>query len=142
MNVDVTDYYTNGAKDPFGKPTIMSIYERAYGIHYGDKNLDGGGTGAEAMEAISGEETHSVHTFGFTWGFIPWQQHQYTEDEWNDIKKIAFKAENQLRESPQAGTSVRTMELSRRPLTPMEILRLRTQTNKELIGLRKSMSTQ
>jgi len=83
VNVDVTDYYTNGAKDPFGKPTIMSIYERAYGIHYGDKNLDGGGTGAEAMEAISGEETHSVHTFGFTWGFIPWQQHQYTEDEWN-----------------------------------------------------------
>ncbi len=87
VNVDVTDYYTNGAKDPFGKPTIMSIYERAYGIHYGDKNLDDGGTGAEAMEAISGEETHSVHTFGFTWGFTPWQQHQYTEDEWNDIKK-------------------------------------------------------
>jgi hypothetical protein len=57
VNVDVTDYYTNGAKDPFGKPTIMSIYERAYGIHYGDKNLDDGGTGAEAMEAISGEET-------------------------------------------------------------------------------------
>ena len=89
VNVDVTDYYTNGAKDPFGKPTIMSIYERAYGIHYGDKNLDGGGTGAEAMEAISGEETHSVHTFGFTWGFIPWQQHQYTEDEWNGIKNSA-----------------------------------------------------
>ena len=89
VNVDVTDYYTNGAKDPFGKPTIMSIYERAYGIHYGDKNLDDGGTGAEAMEAISGEETHSVHTFGFTWGFIPWQQHQYTEDEWNDIKNSA-----------------------------------------------------
>jgi hypothetical protein len=41
------------------------------------------------MEAISGEETHSVHTFGFTWGFIPWQQHQYTEDEWNDIKNSA-----------------------------------------------------
>ena len=39
------------------------------------------------------------------------------------------------------GTSVRTMELSRRPLTPMEILRLRTQTNKELIGLRKSVYT-
>ena len=89
VNVDVTDYYTNGAKDPFGKPTIMSIYERAYGIHYGDKNLDDGGTGAETMEAISGEETHSVHTFGFTWGFIPWQQHQYTEDEWNDIKNSA-----------------------------------------------------
>ena len=89
VNVDVTDYYTNGAKDPFGKPTIMSIYERAYGIHYGDKNLDDGGTGAEAMEAISGEETRSVHTFGFTWGFIPRQQHQYTEDEWNDIKDSA-----------------------------------------------------
>lgn len=85
--VYVSDYYTNGAKDSAGKPTIMSIYERAYGIHYGDKTLNNGGDPRAAMENITSEDTRSVNAFGFKWGFIPQQQHQYTDDEWDDIQR-------------------------------------------------------
>ncbi len=85
--VYVSDYYTNGAKDSAAKPTIMTIYERAYGIHYGDKEFNKGGDPRDAMENITSEDTRSVNAFGFKWGFIPQQQHQYTDDEWDDIQR-------------------------------------------------------
>ena len=39
VHVDVYDYYANGAKDEAGRPTLMSIYERAYGKQFGDDDL-------------------------------------------------------------------------------------------------------
>ena len=46
-----------------------------------------GGQGEEAMEHVSGQEAHHIDTHGGS-GFLGWpwwDDHKYTDEEWNEI---------------------------------------------------------
>ena len=88
--VDVDDYYSDGTKDDRGRPTLMSIYERAYGKHFGFEDLaDGGWPEDAAMEVSTGTDAHHVDTWGATGWFgipLPLEDHKYDQGEWNTVK--------------------------------------------------------
>ena len=89
--VDVDDYYSDGTKDDRGRPTLMSIYERAYGKHFGFEDLaDGGWPEEDAMEVSTGTDAHHVDTWGSEPGWFgltyPIEDHKYDQGEWNTVK--------------------------------------------------------
>ena len=88
--VDVDDYYSDGTKDDRGRPTLMSIYERAYGKHFGFEDLaDGGWPEDAAMEVSTGADAYHVDTWGATGWFgipLPLEDHKYDQGEWNTVK--------------------------------------------------------
>ena len=89
--VDVDDYYSDGTKDKQGRPTLMSIYERAYGKHFGFQDLtDGGWPEEDAMEVSTGTDAHHVDTWGSEPGWFgltyPIEDHKYDQSEWNTVK--------------------------------------------------------
>ena len=89
--VDVDDYYSDGTKDKQGRPTLMSIYERAYGKHFGFQDLtDGGWPEEDAMEVSTGTDAHHVDTWGSEPGWFgltyPIEDHKYDQGEWNTVK--------------------------------------------------------
>ena len=89
--VDVDDYYSDGTKDKQGRPTLMSIYERAYGKHFGFQDLtDGGWPEDAAMEVSTGTDAHHVDTWGSEPGWFgltyPIEDHKYDQSEWNTVK--------------------------------------------------------
>ena len=89
--VDVDDYYSDGTKDKQGRPTLMSIYERAYGKHFGFQDLtDGGWPEDAAMEVSTGTDAHHVDTWGSEPGWFgltyPIEDHKYDQGEWNTVK--------------------------------------------------------
>lgn len=88
VHVDVYDYYANGAKDEAGRPTLMSIYERAYGKQFGDDDLNNKPP-AEAMKRISGKDVTSADTWGgtgFLW-FLAREDHKYSGRQWGSIDR-------------------------------------------------------
>ena len=87
VDVDVRDYYNDGTRDSHNRPTLLSIYERAYGIHYGNESLSSGGRAGDAMDHIAGEDSYGVDTGGRILGVIPWNQHEYAKDEWDEIQQ-------------------------------------------------------
>ncbi|TFH50816.1 cysteine protease [Actinomyces viscosus] len=89
--VDVDDYYSEGTKDDQGRPTLMSLYERAYGKHFGFQDLDDGGVAEEdAMEVSTGTDAYHVDTWGSEPGWFGWtfpiEDHKYDQGEWDTIK--------------------------------------------------------
>ena len=89
--VDVDDYYSGGTKDHQGRPTLMSLYERAYGKHFGFQDLDdGGAVEDDAMKVSTGTDAHHVDTWGSEPGWFGWtspiEDHKYDQSEWNTIK--------------------------------------------------------
>lgn len=88
VHVDVYDYYANGTKDEAGRPTLMSIYERAYGEQFGDDDLNNKPP-AEAMKRISGKDVTSADTWGgtgFFW-FLAREDHKYSGRQWGSIDR-------------------------------------------------------
>jgi len=86
----VDDYYSEGTKDDQGRPTLMSIYERAYGKRFGFEELDNGGSPEEAMHQIHYGKNRTQDTWGTpTWIGIPLprEDHKYDKNEWNDIEQ-------------------------------------------------------
>ena len=89
--VDVDDYYSDGTKDAQRRPTLMSLYERAYGKHFGFQDLDDGGVVEDdAMKVSTGTDAHHVDTWGSEPGWFGWtspiEDHKYDQSEWNTIK--------------------------------------------------------
>lgn len=88
--VDVDDYYSDGTKDDRGRPTLLSIYERAYGKHFGFEDLaDDGVVEEDAMEVSTGADAYHVDTRGATGWFgipLPLEDHKYDQGEWNTIE--------------------------------------------------------
>ena len=69
----------------------MSIYERAYGKHFGFEDLaDGGWPEEDAMEVSTGADAHHVDTWGSEPGWFgltyPIEDHKYDQGEWNTVK--------------------------------------------------------
>ena len=88
VHVDVYDYYANGTKDEAGRPTLMSVYERAYGKQFGDDDLNNKPP-AEAMKRISGKGVTSTDTWGgtgFFW-FLAGEDHKYSGRQWGSIDR-------------------------------------------------------
>lgn len=88
--ITVDDYYSEGTKDDQGRPTLMSIYERAYGKRFGFEELDNGGSPEEAMHQIQYGKNRTQDTWGTpTWIGIPLprEDHKYDKNEWNDIEQ-------------------------------------------------------
>ncbi|TFH50988.1 cysteine protease [Actinomyces viscosus] len=88
VDVEVRDYYANGSTDEYGRPTLMSIYERAYGEKFGEEGLNNRPP-SEAMERISGHAATVVDTEGGP-GFFGWftgEDHKYTGKEWATIDR-------------------------------------------------------
>ena len=88
VHVDVYDYYANGTKDKAGRPTLMSVYERAYGEQFGDDDLNNKPP-AEAMKRISGKDVTSADTWGgtgFFW-FLAREDHKYSGRQWGSIDR-------------------------------------------------------
>lgn len=83
--VPVTDYYAKGNQSG---PTIINIYERAYGQHFGNKDLNDGGRSKDAMKTISNQEGEHIDTHGGSgWlGWPWWDDHKYTGSEWTQIE--------------------------------------------------------
>ena len=90
VDVDVDDYYSDGTKDTQRRPTLMSIYERAYGKHFGFSDLDDGGNPEkDGMEVVSNADAHHVDTWGARGWLgipLPTEDHKYDDREWKDIK--------------------------------------------------------
>ncbi|OLO51815.1 hypothetical protein BKH30_07870, partial [Actinomyces oris] len=88
--VDVDDYYSDGTKDNRGRPTLMSIYERAYGKHFGFQDLTDGGRAVDTIPQITHSKSYSVDTWGSEPGWFgltfPMEDHKYDQSEWNSIK--------------------------------------------------------
>lgn len=87
VDVEVRDTYTNGNR---GQTSMIDIYERAYGIHYGDNELANGGVPEEdALEVISSGDAHTLSTWGGS-GWFRWprkEDHQYTDAQWDEIQQ-------------------------------------------------------
>lgn len=90
VDVDVDDYYSGGTKDHQGRPTLMSIYERAYGQHFGFQDLADGGRAVDTIPQITHSKSYSVDTWGSEPGWFgltfPKEDHKYDQSEWNNIK--------------------------------------------------------
>lgn len=90
VDVNVTDYYTNGLQgQQTAPPTLLNIYERAYGLYFGGQNLARGGTPETAMERISNREPDRIDTRGGTgatfWSW--WDDDAYSDSEWQQIEQ-------------------------------------------------------
>ncbi|RAX19085.1 cysteine protease [Actinomyces sp. Z3] len=83
VEVEVDDVYTYGNSGY----DIISVYERAYGKHFGDEAIRDGGHPDDVIAVISGNDSETVRTIGWTWNLIPQQQHGYTNEEWNAIEE-------------------------------------------------------
>ncbi|WP_158247592.1 C2 family cysteine protease [Actinomyces qiguomingii] len=83
VEVEVTDVYTYGN----GNTDLIAVYERAYGKHFGDEAVRDGGHPDDVISAISGNDSETVRTIGWTWNLFPQQQHGYTNEEWNAIEE-------------------------------------------------------
>lgn len=87
VDVEVRDTYTNGNR---GQTSMIDIYERAYGIHFGDDELANGGVPEEdALEVISSGDAHTLSTWGGS-GWFRWprkEDHQYTDAQWDEIQQ-------------------------------------------------------
>ena len=87
VDVEVRDTYTNGNR---GQTSMIDIYERAYGIHFGDNELANGGVPEEdALEVISSGDAHTLSTWGGS-GWFRWprkEDHQYTDAQWDEIQQ-------------------------------------------------------
>lgn len=80
VQVEVRDYYGDGV---VGAPSLIHVYERAYGIYVKDYNLSGGHA-RDAMEDISGQRAKRIETKGWSlWG----DDHKYAQDEWDEIER-------------------------------------------------------
>ena len=90
VDVDVDDYYSEGTKDNRGRPTLMSLYERAYGKHFGFQDLDDGGRAVDTIPQIAHSKSYSVDTWGSEPGWFgltfPIEDHKYDQSEWDSIK--------------------------------------------------------
>ena len=90
VDVDVDDYYSDGTKDSQGRPTLMSIYERAYGKHFGFQDLADGGRAVDTIPQITHSKSYSVDTWGSEPGWFGWtfpkEDHKYDQSEWRNIK--------------------------------------------------------
>ena len=90
VDVDVDDYYSGGTKDKQGRPTLMSIYERAYGQHFGFEDLADGGRAVNTIPQITHSKSYSVDTWGSEPGWFgltfPKEDHKYDQSEWSNIK--------------------------------------------------------
>ena len=90
VDVDVDDYYSGGTKDKQGRPTLMSIYERAYGQHFGFEDLADGGRAVDTIPQITHSKSYSVDTWGSEPGWFgltfPKEDHKYDQSEWSNIK--------------------------------------------------------
>ena len=90
VDVDVDDYYSEGTKDNRGRPTLMSIYERAYGKHFGFQDLADGGRAVDTIPQITHSKSYSVDTWGSEPGWFGWtfpkEDHKYDQSEWRNIK--------------------------------------------------------
>lgn len=94
VEVEVRDYYTygNGHKnaDHTAVPDRFSIYERAYGIYFGDSALHAV-SAEEAMKHITGQDAEVLRTFNdgffdFIWGEAG-EDHKYNSDQWEQMQK-------------------------------------------------------
>ena len=89
--IEVDDYYTDGAQGKDNPPTLMSIYERAYGIYISDHNLDKGGYSGNVMHDISKAPVETINTSepsGFLW-LGRTEDHKYEDSEWSDIEQAS-----------------------------------------------------
>ena len=88
VDVDVDDYYSDGTKDDRGRPTLMSLYERAYGKHFGHGDLaDGGNPENDGMKVVSGANGRHVSTMSIPLlgGSIP--LNKYSSQDWEDMER-------------------------------------------------------
>lgn len=86
VKVEVRTQYDSGLQ---GESSLLDIYERAYGTHVGNRDLDNGGHGEETMEHISGQDAYHIDTHGGSGfaGWPWWDDHEYTGAEWNEIEQ-------------------------------------------------------
>lgn len=110
--IPVTDYYAQGHRenqDPqgsHGNPSIFSIYERAYGQHFDDRDLRDGGRSGQAMKTISDQKAEHLDTrggsgwFGWPW----WDDDQYTDAEWSQIEDAASQERPVTASTDEGGT--------------------------------------
>ncbi|TFH50767.1 cysteine protease [Actinomyces viscosus] len=92
--VEVNDYYSDGSKDSQGRPTLMSLYERAYGKYFGYRDLDDGGTpGEDGMEAVADADTRVIGTMEIPvlGGNIP--LHKYSSKDWENMEQAVKEGE-------------------------------------------------
>lgn len=101
--IPVTDYYAQGHQ---GAPSIISIYERAYGQHFGDEDLHDGGYPADTMKTISNQESERVDTHGGTgwFGWPWWNDGKYTESEWEQIEEAVNDGRPVTASTDEGGT--------------------------------------
>ena len=88
VDVEVDDYYSDGTKDDRGRPTLMSLYERAYGKHFGHEELaDGGNPENDGMKVVSGAGGRHVSTMNIPLlgGNIP--LNKYNSQDWEDMER-------------------------------------------------------
>ena len=85
VEVEVRDTYTNGNR---GQTSMIDIYERAYGIHFGAGPL-GADWPSGVMQNITGGDAHTLSTWGGS-GWFRWprkEDHQYTDSQWDEIQQ-------------------------------------------------------
>ena len=85
VEVEVRDTYTNGNR---GQTSMIDIYERAYGIHFGAGPL-GADWPSGVMQNITGGDAHTLSTWGGS-GWFKWprkEDHQYTDAQWDEIQQ-------------------------------------------------------
>lgn len=88
VDVDVDDYYSDGTKDNQRRPTLMSLYERAYGKYFGHRDLtDGGNPENDGMKVVSGADGRHVSTMNIPLlgGNIP--LNKYSPQDWEDMER-------------------------------------------------------
>lgn len=106
VDVNVTDYYTNGLQgQQTAPPTLLNIYERSYGLYFGGQNLARGGKSETAMERISNREPDRIDTRGGTgatfWSW--WDDNTYSDSEWQQIEQAIDDDRPVVASSPKGG---------------------------------------
>ena len=94
IDVEVDDYYSDGTKDKQGRPTLMSLYERAYGKHFGHGDLaDGGNPENDGMKVVSGANGRHVSTMNIPLlgGSVP--LNKYSSQCWEDMERSVKEGE-------------------------------------------------
>lgn len=120
VDVNVTDYYTNGLQgQQTAPPTLLNIYERAYGLYFGGQNLARGGESKTAMERISSRGPDRIDTRGGTGAtFWPWwDDDTYSDSEWRQIEQAIHDDRPVVASSPEGGASSVTIASTPTPTT-------------------------
>ena len=88
VDVEVDDHYPEGTTDKNGRPTLMSLYERAYGKHFGYRDLDDGGDPkGDGVEVVSDAGSRVIGTMGIPFMGANVPLNFYNPKDWEDMEK-------------------------------------------------------